>query len=136
MSVCVRPFFRNSSVERFDEFTRETLQRAVQPITIPDEGTVFDYCVDMKVGAFQKWSERQMEKTRNLPQTYMVIPEVGHTTGSIHMMCVYVRYIEFSQAIKGHAHLQKLLKKAKGIIIIMIDSLFCSNANNMMMFMS
>ncbi|XP_013418883.1 dynein heavy chain domain-containing protein 1-like [Lingula anatina] len=63
-------------ISKFNKFCRETLYRATYPISLPLSGTVFDYCVEVHHGMMIKWSDRPMEKMRNLPAHYVITPEV------------------------------------------------------------
>lgn len=72
-----------SCIAKFDEFARDIMAKASQPIIIPEGGNVFDYVVDCKLGVFVRWCDRQTEKTRNLPASYIVIPEVRSTLSTL-----------------------------------------------------
>ena len=83
--------FPLSCQTQFDAFARETLRRAAQPIHLPDGGTVYDYMVDPKLGTFMYWADRQMDRTRGLPPTYTLVPEVNCLTAGI--TSVFLSYV-------------------------------------------
>ncbi len=63
-------------MERFDTFAREILKNTPQPISFPDEGTVFDYLVDKSTGSFVPWSTKPGEKQRVVHPAFTLTPQV------------------------------------------------------------
>ena len=47
-------------------------------LTLPTDGTVFDYYIDCQRGGCVRWNERPLEKSHSfaLSSSYVVIPEV------------------------------------------------------------
>ncbi len=66
-----------SLIDKFDKMARDALKNCPYTISLPDSGTVFDYYVDCKIGAFMHWREKQPEKNRKVVASYTIIPEVG-----------------------------------------------------------
>ncbi len=65
-----------SLIDKFDKMARDALKNCPYTISLPDSGTVFDYYVDCKIGAFMHWREKQPEKNRKVVASYTIIPEV------------------------------------------------------------
>jgi len=68
----------NRDRPKFDCFVREKLSVMIPELTIPVDGTVFDYFIDSHRGSCVRWNERSLEKSHSfaVSSSYVVIPEV------------------------------------------------------------
>ncbi|XP_074658718.1 dynein heavy chain domain-containing protein 1-like, partial [Tubulanus polymorphus] len=64
-----------SCVEKFDHFVRQTMFRDAHRVVVPDDGSVFDYCVDMKSGSLVRWTKVET-KPKNVGIQYLMTPEL------------------------------------------------------------
>ena len=96
----VFPFCRYQ--KKFDTFSREALHRALYPINVPADATVFDYCPDLKQGCLIRWCDKPQERMKHIPSHYNVISEVSHT----HLYWPHPTLL-VTPTFLGHTHLSK-----------------------------
>ena len=65
-------------IEHFSGFIRELISQHAVGVSIPLEGTVFDYWLDMQTYNFKPWQERRGRKNPiTVKGSYVVLPEVS-----------------------------------------------------------
>lgn len=73
-------------MQKFDASVRKTMMEIVSSVVIPGAATVFDYFYDNKRNLFVNWSERHLEKLKNIESNYVVVPEVF----DVQLFCIVV----------------------------------------------
>ena len=66
----------NRFVKVFDEHARKILSSGPYPLTIPQEGSVYDYFLDFNNGKLIKWKDRPGSEFKTLASSYTIVPEV------------------------------------------------------------
>ncbi len=61
-------------------------------VSIPEEGSVFDYYLDLKKYAFLPWSERHREGGTSGGSGYIVLPEVSSFPLLISVYCLNIKH--------------------------------------------
>ena len=65
-------------IEHFSGFVRELISQHAVGVSIPLEGTVFDYWLDLQTYSFKLWQERRGKKNQvTVKGSYVVLPEVS-----------------------------------------------------------
>ena len=71
--------FPCSEVTSFSELARDLIMQLPYAVPLPDEGSVFDYFLDLKIYHFLPWAERKSEGRKSSGSGYIALPEVrGH----------------------------------------------------------
>ena len=63
-----------SELSFYDEFARDQILQLPFAVTLPEEGSVFDYYLDLRSYQFLPWSERRLEGRDTAG--YIALPEV------------------------------------------------------------
>ena len=63
-SLWVRISLMHSEVASFDEFAREQIGDMPFSVPLPEEGSVFDYYLDLKTYQFLLWSTRKTKENK------------------------------------------------------------------------
>lgn len=66
----------SSMVEHFSGFVRELISEQIGGVSMPAEGTVFDYWLEQKTYRFRPWRERRGGKI-SAREDYVLLPEVN-----------------------------------------------------------
>lgn len=64
----------SSELSSYDEFARDQILQLPFAVSLPEEGSVFDYYLDLKSYQFLPWSERRQEGRDTAG--YIALPEV------------------------------------------------------------
>ena len=68
-----------SQLPAFNEFARSQLSQLLYTVPLPEEGSLFDYCLDLTTYQFIAWTARNVGKKSSSGQ-YATLPEVSvHT---------------------------------------------------------
>ncbi len=68
-----------SESSSFSELARDLIMQLPYAVPLPEEGSVFDYFLDLKIYQFLPWSERKAEARKRGSNTdggYIVLPKV------------------------------------------------------------
>ncbi len=66
--------------DKFDRLAREVLGKATNDIQFPNDGLVYDFCIDPTVGVLVPWGEKNQDRVKTLSSNYTIIPEVSIIT--------------------------------------------------------
>lgn len=69
-------FHACSEVTSFSELARDLIMQLPYAVPLPDEGSVFDYFLDLKIYHFLPWAERKSESRKSSNSGYVSLPEV------------------------------------------------------------
>lgn len=70
-----------SELQSFSDLARELIMQLPYAVPLPEEDSVFDYFLDLKLYQFVPWSERKLESRRKSGGGYVVLPEVYRKSG-------------------------------------------------------
>lgn len=66
-----------SESKSFSDLARELIMQLPYAVPLPEEGSIFDYFLDLKVYHFIPWAERKAEGRRSSSNSgYVALPEV------------------------------------------------------------
>lgn len=66
-----------SEVASFSELARDLIMQLPYAVPLPDDGSVFDYFLDLKIYHFLPWEERKSENRKSSNHSgYIALPEV------------------------------------------------------------
>lgn len=68
--------FLCSELSSFDEFARDQIMQLPFAVSLPEEGSVFDYFLDLRRFQFLPWTERGSGSSR-CSGGYITLPEVS-----------------------------------------------------------
>ena len=72
------PLHAPSELATFDTFAREQIGLLPYQVPLPEEGSVFDYWLDLRQYRFLTWVERSPGKSsRNMSGGYVILPDVS-----------------------------------------------------------
>jgi len=80
---CVNALTLCSELGPFSEFARDMIMQLPYATSLPEEGSVFDYHLNLRLHQFQPWSERKTS-SNILSTGYVPLPEVTLTRIRIH----------------------------------------------------
>ena len=75
--ICIR-HVTHSEHGAFSEFARDQIMQLPFLVPLPEEGSVFDYCLNLKQYQFVPWSQRGGEAANKSTRSsgYVSLPEV------------------------------------------------------------
>ena len=65
-----------SQLPAFNDFARSQLSQLLYTVPLPEEGSLFDYCLDLNTYQFIAWTARNVGKRSSSGQ-YAILPEVS-----------------------------------------------------------
>lgn len=81
-----------SESRAFSDLARDLISQLPYDIQLPDEGTVFDFFLDLKMYRFIPWEERKPESKRSSSSSgYIVLPEVHMAKYIQWTLCILVQ---------------------------------------------
>ena len=80
-----------SEVQSFSALVRDRTTQLPYAVPLPDTGSVFDYCVDLKTFKFIPWAEGRIRASMEVGSDYISVPEVHYIDG--HYMYSY--FVDF-----------------------------------------
>ena len=101
-------FSPSSELSSYDEFARDQILQLPFAVSLPEEGSVFDYYLDLKSYQFLPWSERRQEGRDT--GGYIALPEVWlySVCGVVHVgewkLLYYVEIYTRIHHIYTHTH--------------------------------
>ena len=71
-------FLTYSEMQSFSDLARSLIMTLPYNVPLPEEGIVFDYCLDLKQYRFIPWEESKARGVRNMGGGYFALPEVSN----------------------------------------------------------